>query len=66
MLYRVLAIKTREMNNTHKLKTGISSPFSYELFGANGSTKITGNQSVLFAKLVTSCGKNTWNLVFQN
>ncbi|MEY2925351.1 MAG: hypothetical protein RLZZ337_1901 [Bacteroidota bacterium] len=54
------------MNNTHKLKTELASPISFEVFGVNGSTQIQGDQSILFAKLVTSCGKNTWNLMFQN
>ncbi len=66
MLDRVLEINTRVMNKTHNLKTNTKSSFSCELFGANGSTTLSGDQSVLFAKLVTSCGKNTWNLIFQN
>jgi len=40
MLDRVLEIKARVMNKTHKLKTNTESTFSYEIFGANGSKTI--------------------------
>jgi hypothetical protein len=37
-----------------------------EVFGVNGSKVISGNQSILFTKLVSTEGTNTWILLHQN
>ncbi len=37
-----------------------------ELFGANGSKTISGDQSILFTKLVSTEGTTTWILLHQN
>ncbi len=40
--------------------------WTIELFGANGSKTISGDQSILFTKLVSTEGTTTWILLHQN
>ncbi len=54
------------MNKTFKITLKEKFNFTIEMFGTNGSKTITGNKSVLFSKIVTTCGKNTWMLLHQN
>lgn len=37
-----------------------------DLFGANGSRKISGDKSILFSKIVCSEGVTNWVLLHQN
>ncbi|MFT4827085.1 MAG: hypothetical protein ACI9GO_000713 [Bacteroidia bacterium] len=54
------------MNKVLKQESSASKLCTIELFGANGSKTISGNQPILFTKLVTTEGKNTWILLHQN
>lgn len=54
------------MKNTLRQESAASNVCSIEIFGANGSKTISGNQSVLFTKLVSSQGDTNWVLLHQN
>lgn len=54
------------MNKSLKQESPASKLCTIELFGANGSKTISGDQSILFTKVVSTEGTNTWILLHQN
>ena len=54
------------MEKQYQAKSVVALPFSIEFFSVTGSTLIEGNKSIIFTKITTSFGKNTWNLLHQN
>jgi len=54
------------MNELLRQESSASKLCTIELFGANGSKTLTGDKSVLFTKLVSSEGINSWILLHQN
>ena len=54
------------MNRALKQESSASKLCSLEVFGVNGSKTISGNQSILFTKIVTSDKSTQWVLLHQN
>jgi hypothetical protein len=54
------------MNKLLQQESPASKLCTIEFFGANGSKTISGDKSILFTKLVSTEGTNTWILLHQN
>jgi hypothetical protein len=61
-----LIIIRHSMNKLLQQESSASKLCTIELFGANGSKTISGDKSILFTKLVSTEGTNTWILLHQN
>jgi hypothetical protein len=54
------------MEKQEQANSLVSLPFSIEFFGLNGSSNISGDQSVVVTKMVTSFGKSVWGVIHNN